>query len=75
MEYEVLSESNSHKIIALSETEIGKVEGTKQFIWINRATGKPEPMFNFEFDVDKEIERMKIANSIVTAKSPTGLPN
>jgi len=64
MEYEILSESHTHKIIALSETEIGKVDGAKNFIWINQATGQPEPLLNFVLDVDNEIKRMKFANSI-----------
>ncbi len=64
MQNEIISESYLSRIIALSDTEAGKIPQIKRFAFVNVATGKEDPMFNFEMDIDKEISRLVYANAI-----------
>jgi len=64
MQYELISESHSHRIIALSDTEVGKIPPITTFVFINVATGKECSELNFKMDIDLEIKRLVFANAI-----------
>jgi len=64
MQYEMISETHSHRIIALSETEIGKLPPLHRLVFVNVATGKETPELNHKMDIDLEIKRLEYANSI-----------
>jgi serine/threonine protein kinase len=64
MEFKILSETDFHKVIALSDTEVGKIVYSDAFTFINKATGEPAMQDVFKKNIDDEIERLKFANSI-----------
>ena len=64
MSYEIISESHNHRIVALSDTEVGKIPPINPLVFVNVATGKEEPMLNFKMDIDLEIKRLIFANAI-----------
>jgi tRNA A-37 threonylcarbamoyl transferase component Bud32 len=64
MQYEIISESHSHRIIALSDTEVGKIPPINRIVFVNVATGEEEPMLSFKMDIDLEIKRLVYANAI-----------
>lgn len=64
MNYNLISESHTHRIYALSDTEICKVKSENPLIAINVATGKEAKNFLPQFDIDKEIECLEYANAI-----------
>jgi len=64
MEYEIISETHSHRIVAISDTEVGKLPPINRIIWVNTKTGKEEPALSFKMDIDLEIKRLVYANSI-----------
>lgn len=60
----IISESNNHMIIAISETEAGKIQPKKKYVWVNSDTGEEAKFLNFYIDFDAEIKKLMYANSI-----------
>lgn len=60
MSYEIISESHTHRIVALSDTEVGKIPPINPLVFINVATGKEDPKLNFKMDIDLEINELHI---------------
>ncbi len=64
MSYEIISESHYHRIVALSDTEVGKIPPINPLVFVDVATGKESSMLNFKMDIDFEIRRLEYANAI-----------
>ncbi len=61
----VLEETANSLIIALSDTEIGKVILPPKFTWVNSETGEPMGnLFGEPPTLKKEIKSLKVANTI-----------
>ncbi len=61
---QILERSTNCVIIALSETEIGKVILPSPYIWVESHTGKPVDFFNEKPSINKEITALKFANTL-----------
>jgi serine/threonine protein kinase len=64
MNYQILSENNNHRLVAISDTEVGKLRAVPTYQWVNAVTGEEVSFFNMQMDVDAEIEKLVYANSI-----------
>jgi serine/threonine protein kinase len=64
MEKQILSKSRFHEVIALSETEIGKIVFSDQFSLVDVNTGVNLFPDAFKKDIDREIQLLKYANHI-----------
>lgn len=64
MSHEIISESHYHRIVALSDTEVGKIPPINPLVFVDVATGKESSMLNFKMDIDLEIKRLVYANAI-----------
>ena len=62
MEKQILSKSRFHEVIALSETEIGKIVFSDQFSLVDVNTGVNLFPDAFKKDIDREIQLLKYAN-------------
>jgi len=66
MNYEIISESIRHRIIAISDTEVGKIIFEPKLKFVNMITGEeisPSP-FDIKIDMNDEIKKLVYANSI-----------
>jgi tRNA A-37 threonylcarbamoyl transferase component Bud32 len=61
---EVISQSQYNKIVAISESEVGKIPIPSKIIFINAITKEEIPEFSMKTDIDKEIRLLQFANSI-----------
>ena len=61
---QVLEESVNSIIIALSDTEIGKIILKSKFQWVDSETGKPVDFLNKSPTLEKEIKALQFANAI-----------
>jgi hypothetical protein len=64
MSYEIISESHTHRIVALSDSEVGKIPPINPLVFVNVATGKESSMLNFKMDINLEIKKLIYANAI-----------
>ena len=64
MDKQILSKSRFHEVIALSETEIGKIVFSDQFSFVEVNTGINLFPDIFKKDIDKEIQLLSYANQI-----------
>ncbi|MDX1958341.1 MAG: hypothetical protein SFU98_07195 [Leptospiraceae bacterium] len=64
MKQKILSETIYHKIIALSKTEVGKLNYAENFQLVEKNTGQVLNANFFGMTVENEIKLLKIANAI-----------
>ncbi|MEI6140284.1 MAG: hypothetical protein WCP85_13535 [Mariniphaga sp.] len=64
MSHEIISESHYHRIVALSDSEVGKIPPINPLVFVNVATGKESSMLNFKMDINLEIKKLIYANAI-----------
>ena len=64
MDKQILSKSRFHEVIALSDTEIGKIVFSDQFSFVEVNTGINLFPDAFKKDIDKEIQLLSYANQI-----------
>ncbi|MCC5946349.1 MAG: hypothetical protein JJT94_15565 [Bernardetiaceae bacterium] len=65
MESIVLHESHASKIIALSKTEVGKIQKPSTIQWVNAITQEPVDCFDeYEPSLEKEITALIYANQV-----------
>lgn len=64
MKYNFISETDTHRVVALSDTEVGKMKPTHKRVVINVETNEEIPGFIPEFDADAEMEKLIYANNI-----------
>jgi len=62
--YEILSKSDTSKIIALSDTEIGKIPVKSSLVFMDMITNTPIPDWTPKMDMESEIKKLVYANSI-----------
>ncbi len=61
---QVLEESLHSIIVALSDTEIGKIILKSKYQWVDSETGKPVAFLNKSPTLEKEIKALQFANAI-----------
>lgn len=64
MKHNFLSETSKHRILEISDTEIGKMDSTHKTVVIDALTKKVIPDFVPKFNIDDEIEKLMFANKI-----------
>jgi hypothetical protein len=60
----ILEESANHIIVAVSDTEIGKILLPSPYTWVDTETGKPVDFMNERRTLDDEIKALRFANAI-----------
>ena len=62
----IIEENQNAIVIALSDTEVGKVILPNNLVWVNAKTGKPVDLFGKEEEpsFEKEIQALQYANTI-----------
>jgi len=64
MKHNFISETDKNRVVALSDTEVGKMKPTIRRIMINVITNEEVPWLIQEFDADSEMEKLIYANNI-----------